>query len=244
MTKKLILCALVAALAACNSKDQDARHPEPMTSPTNPPGSSTMPTSMGNTGSGSSMTRPAGTTTPAAATVDMPSNTGSTTSAPDISKPSASYSDAEIAAIMDAANGGEVEEGKVAQKSAKDAAVKNFARMMVDHHTEARDKQSKLMSKMSVAPSDNTKSRELKAEGQSNLDKLKPLKGADFDRAYIDNQVKEHQTVLSLLDSQLLPSVKNAEYKALLQEVRGRVEQHLKTAEDLQKKMSAKTSGG
>ena len=114
---------------------------------------------------------------------------------------------------------------------------------MVTHHTEARDKQAKLFTKASLTPSENAKSREVKDTGQKDLDTIKPLKGADFDRAYIDAQVKEHQTVLGLLDSQLLPNAQNADYKALLQEVRGRVEQHLKTAQDLQTKLGKATGG-
>ena len=57
----------------------------------------------------------------------------------------------------------------------------------------------------------------VKDTGQKDLDTIKPLKGADFDRAYIDAQVKEHQTVLGMLDSQLIPNAQNAELKSLLE---------------------------
>ncbi|RYE78902.1 MAG: DUF4142 domain-containing protein [Myxococcales bacterium] len=162
--------------------------------------------------------------------------------ATDAPKAPARLTDAEIGAVMDAANNGEIEEAKVAQKSGQNAGVKSFATMMVTHHTEARDKQAKLFSKLALSPTENAKSRDVKAEGQKNLDTIKTLKGADFDRAYIDAQVKEHTAVLKSLDEDILPVVQSAEYKTLLQDVRGKVEQHLKAAQDLQTKLG-KTGG-
>ncbi len=214
-------------MAACGDKSE-AKHPEsdmpaPTTTTTATAPAMTSST-MGAAGSPMTTSSASPMTTSSAMPMDAP-------------KPAAKLSDAEIGAIMDAANGGEIEEAKVAQKNAKDAGVKSFATMMITHHTEARDKQAKLFAKASLTPSENDKSREVKATGQKNLATIQPLKGADFDRAYIDAQVKEHQTVLTMLDSQLIPNAQNADYKALLQEVRGRVEQHLKTAQDLQTKL-------
>jgi putative membrane protein len=47
--------------------------------------------------------------------------------------------------------------------------------------------------------------------------KLAHLRGAKFDRAYIDNEVVYHKTVNGALESTLIPSAKNAELKSLLQ---------------------------
>ena len=69
---------------------------------------------------------------------------------------------------------------------------------------------------------------------QDRLKRLKALKGADFDRAYVDNEVTYHQTVLDALDKTLIPSANNDELKALLVKVRPAFVAHLDHAKHLQ----------
>jgi putative membrane protein len=143
-------------------------------------------------------------------------------------------SDAQIAAVTDAANGGEVEQAKLAQKKAKHARVKKFAGMMVTDHGGAQKKQAKIVAKIKLTPADNTLATELKSASTSTLEDLKGKTGADFDKAYIDAQVTAHQKVLEAFDKQLLPNVKDADMKALLEEIRPKIEAHLKEAQDIQ----------
>ncbi len=57
--------------------------------------------------------------------------------------------------------------------------------------------------------------------------------GADFDRAYIANEVAYHTTVLGAVDSALIPGASNAELKALLVSVRPAFVAHLEHAKRL-----------
>jgi putative membrane protein len=143
-------------------------------------------------------------------------------------------SDEQVAAVMDAANESEIAQAKIAQKNAKNAKVKKFAAMMITDHTQAKQKQKKLLTKANVTPSDNMLSTQLKTESEQKVEDLKALKGADFDRAYMDAQVDAHRKVLEALDGQLIPSVQDAEYKAMLSEVRGKVASHLEQAKEIQ----------
>jgi putative membrane protein len=63
---------------------------------------------------------------------------------------------------------------------------------------------------------------------------LKTLKGAAFDKAYIDHEVAYHQQVLDALDKTLIPNAQNAELKALLVKVRPAFVAHLDHAKQLQ----------
>jgi putative membrane protein len=63
---------------------------------------------------------------------------------------------------------------------------------------------------------------------------LKSESGADFDKGYVDTQVKEHQAVLDLIDQKPGPNAKNADVRAFLVEVRTKVATHLEHAQDLQ----------
>ena len=149
------------------------------------------------------------------------------------------FTDAEIAAITASVNTGEVEEGKAAQKKAKDPKVKAFAAKMVNHHTSANTKQADLLKKLKMTTSESATSRELASEGANTLSSLNAQSGGDFDRAYMDAQVREHQKALTMLDNQLVPHAQSSELKQMLQGVRNTVDSHLREAMELQKSLAS-----
>ena len=68
--------------------------------------------------------------------------------------------------------------------------------------------------------------------GKKNLENLKTLKGAELDKAYVDNEVTYHVDLGKALDDTLIPGAKNEELKALLVKIRPIVaahEEHMKT---------------
>jgi len=64
--------------------------------------------------------------------------------------------------------------------------------------------------------------------------KLKALKGKEFDKAYVDNEVTYHQAVLDALDNTLIPNASNDELKSLLVKVRPAFVAHLDHAKHIQ----------
>lgn len=56
----------------------------------------------------------------------------------------------------------------------------------------------------------------LKQCGADNLAELKGMKGKDFDKAYIANEVTYYQAVLDALDKTLIPNAKDAKLKDTL----------------------------
>ena len=91
-----------------------------------------------------------------------------------------------------------------------------------------------LAARLKVTPADNPTSQSLKAGGDKNVANLKTLKGAAFDKAYVDNEVAYHQAVLDAVDKTLIPGASNAELKALLVKVRPAFVAHLEHAKQLQ----------
>jgi len=152
-------------------------------------------------------------------------------------KPEA-LTDAQIAAITEAANTAEIDQAKVAQLKSKDASVKSFAAMMIVHHGEAKQKQAKLKLK----PEESGVSTALGADAAATLDALKTNSGKDFDQTYIRAQIAEHQKVLDTINDKLLPNVKDAQLKAYLEEIKPKVEEHLKQAKRLQESLDSKSS--
>lgn len=90
---------------------------------------------------------------------------------------------------MKAAQGGmaEVEMGKLAQANAQNEQVKSFGERMAKDHSAANDK-LKL-----VAANDGIQLPTDLGEHQKLVDKLKSLKGREFDTEYMTHMVSDHQ---------------------------------------------------
>ena len=143
-------------------------------------------------------------------------------------------SDAQIAAIVVTANQVDIDAGKLAESQGSSAEVKAFGKQMVTDHTGVNKQAADLVTKLKVKPEDNATSQSLKSAGEKNVAKLKALKGAAFDKAYIEHEVAYHQQVLDALDKTLIPNASNAELKALLVKVRPAFVAHMEHAKKIQ----------
>jgi putative membrane protein len=92
--------------------------------------------------------------------------------------------------VMKAAKGGkmEVELGRLAAKKGRNAAVKNFGRRMVTDHTRAGNKLKMLAAKKHI-----TLPADMDTEGQKAMQRLSALSGSEFDRAYMEMMVNDHE---------------------------------------------------
>ena len=151
-----------------------------------------------------------------------------------ISAQAADPNDAQIAAIVVAANQVDIDAGKLAQSKASSNEVKTFGQTMVTDHTGVNKAAVDLVTKLNVTPEENPTSKSLKADGKKTLERLKKLNGPAFDKAYVDNEVTYHQTVLDAVDKVLIPNAKNPELNALLVKVRPAFVAHLEHAKHLQ----------
>lgn len=142
--------------------------------------------------------------------------------------------DAQIASIVVTANQVDIDAGKLAAATSSNAEVKKFGQLMVTDHAGVNKQAVALVTKLNVTPQDNDTSKSLKAGGEKNVAKLKTLKGAAFDKAYVDQEVAYHQAVLDAVDKTLIPNASNAELKALLVKVRPAFVTHLEHAKHLQ----------
>ncbi|HEX6975914.1 MAG TPA: DUF4142 domain-containing protein, partial [Vicinamibacterales bacterium] len=100
--------------------------------------------------------------------------------------------DPQIASIVVTANQVDVDAGKLAASTTANADVKAFAQLMVTDHTSVNKSAVDLVTKLKVTPEDNPTSQALKSGGDKNVATLKTLKGAAFDKAYVDHEVAYH----------------------------------------------------
>jgi putative membrane protein len=156
--------------------------------------------------------------------------------AADTAKPAASatLNDAQIAHVAVTANSIDSAAGAMAKQKGTSKAVKDFAADMVRDHSAVNKKAVALATKLKVTPEDNDVSKSLKSGADANTSNLQGKSGADFDKAYIDNEVTYHQSVLDALDKTLIPGAQNAELKSLLTSVRPNIAAHLAHAKSVQ----------
>jgi putative membrane protein len=145
--------------------------------------------------------------------------------------------DAQIAGIVVAANSVDINAGQLAKSKTHKTVVKKFAEQMIKDHTSVNKSASALVNKLKVTPEDSPTSTSLKQDGAATLKKLKGMSGPAFDKAYIDNEVAYHQSVLDAVDKTLLPNASNQELKDLIAKVRPAFVAHLEHAKQMQSKM-------
>ncbi|WGD50486.1 DUF4142 domain-containing protein [Bradyrhizobium sp. CB1650] len=125
--------------------------------------------------------------------------------------------DPQIAHIAYTAGVIDINAAKQALKKAKSKDVKAFAEDMVRDHEAVNKQALALVKKLNVKPEDNDTSRTLSKQAGDKLAELGKLKGAAFDKAYVENEVAYHKAVNSALETQLIPAADNGELKNLLQ---------------------------
>ena len=149
----------------------------------------------------------------------------------------AAPTDPQIAHIAYTAGNFDIAAGRQALARSHNKAVRAFAQQMVRDHTAVNEKALALVKKLHVTPEANPTSAGLTKQANATLARLRHLKPAAFDRAYVSNEVAYHKTVNGALESTLIPSAKNAELKSLLRTGLTLFREHQMHAEELAKSL-------
>jgi len=147
----------------------------------------------------------------------------------DAAKPA--VSDAQIAQIVVTANQIDIDNAKIALAQSKTASVDEFANLMIKDHTAVNKDAVALVTKLGVKPEPSDTSKSLQSAADTNQAKMRTLKGAEFDRAYLENEVAYHKQVLGAIGDVLIPNAQNAELKKMLVDVKPAFQAHLDHAE-------------
>lgn len=142
--------------------------------------------------------------------------------------------DHQIAETMKAANEAEIKAAKVAKSKASDGQVRDFANMMLAQHEQNLKDGKNIEKKQNIKPKNNDMAKSIKKDAGDKLSQLKKEKGADFDKAYIAQQIDMHQDLLNKLDQNFIPAANNADFKAYLTTTREHVATHLAKAQEIQ----------
>jgi putative membrane protein len=151
----------------------------------------------------------------------------------------AQITDADIAAIASTIHKAEVAEALLAKVRAVSPDVRSFAMEMVTSHGNALQQGQAMMQKSQIVPNEaNPTNQQIRMETQETIDVLQTKTGKDFDKAYIESQISNHQNVLRMLDEELIPNAQSPQLRMQLMQLRPHVEAHLKNAQEIQSKLS------
>ena len=145
----------------------------------------------------------------------------------------------EVLQAVTIANQIDIENGELAKKKASSKQVHAFANRMVKERVELNKSAKTLMTKLKKSPEEGTLSKDMKVEGKKTHDQLMTLNGSEFDKAYIDVEIKHNQELIDIADNSL-SNVKDEEIKALLTKVRPALAAHVELAKTIQGSVSKK----
>jgi putative membrane protein len=145
--------------------------------------------------------------------------------------------DPQIAHIAYTAGNLDVAAGKQALARSHNKVVRDFAQQMIRDHQAVNAKALALVKKLHVTPEANATSTALTKQADQTKARLAKLRGAAFDRGYIDNEVAYHKAVNAALETTLIPSAKNSELKSLLETGLTLFREHQAHAEQVAKEL-------
>jgi putative membrane protein len=149
-----------------------------------------------------------------------------------------SDADAKVVAHLHHVNQMEIELGKLAQKTGT-TAVKNYgATLVTDHQSADKDLTTFAKShKLATIPADKPQTdadKQDQKDMQSKMANLKNLKGAEFDREFLNMMATGHDKELANIDT-AIGGATDPDLQTLLKSVKPVLQRHADQARDLQK---------
>jgi putative membrane protein len=123
----------------------------------------------------------------------------------------------------------EIAAGQLAKANGSAAAVKEFAQMMIDAHAKSTADLKKAAGGLTPPL---TPDPVLTGDQKDKLSDLSKLKGADFDKKYIDGQIDAHEDALALMKKYAADGTE-ASFKAAAQQMVPVVQRHLDRANEI-----------
>lgn len=130
----------------------------------------------------------------------------------------------------DAARGGmeEVQLGQVAQQKGVNQSVREFGQRMATDHSRANDELKQLLtSKGATLPT------QLSHHERSTIDDLQNASGADFDKTYAKDMVKDHKKDVREFQK-ASKDLNDPDLKAWAQKTSATLEEHLRLSQDME----------
>ena len=169
---------------------------------------------------------------------DNPSDMNSITSAETASPASRSIAsegmDGEVMAYLMALDNQEIMAASQALSKNVSEPITTYAQMLQTDHRANMQKTQSAAESINLTAMDTPAVDDFKTKGSSDIAKLDPLSGPEYEKAFMDMMVKGHREALTMIDNQLMSQAQSEPMKAQLQESRKHIAAHLEVAEKIQ----------
>jgi putative membrane protein len=147
--------------------------------------------------------------------------------------------DANTIALLLATNNAELAYARVGTSRGMHRDVKALAKRMTTEHTLLNETLNRLVARLDIAPRDDEVVRLLREQTNARRDTLRTLSGREFDSAYVANEVRYHQEILTAIDKVFLPSAQRTALRDYVTTLRPVITAHLAHAERVQATLAA-----
>ena len=142
-------------------------------------------------------------------------------------------SDGKAIGYVVASNQGQVDLSKIARAKSKNEEVKTFAKQMIKVHEDRTSQFVALAMKIKVSPVVSPDSKALDEVLKKDQAALIHETGTAFDREFMQQEIDHHKHVITEIKDELLPSIKSADLKSVLNEMLPKIKVNLDRAEKI-----------
>ena len=132
----------------------------------------------------------------------------------------------------------EVQLGQLAQQQAKDQQVVQFGQRMVQDHGQANEKLMAIAEQKAIQLP-----QELSGDAQQKYEEMQKLSGAEFDEAYMDEMVEDHEKDVELFEQQA-ESGEDPDLRTFAEEALPTLREHLELAKQVRSQTTAARGNG
>jgi putative membrane protein len=140
---------------------------------------------------------------------------------------------------LNVANTAEIQLASAAAKKAASPKVKQIASKLAADHRNNREQLQALAQRLNLDLSPTQGGNISLADSAAAPSDLMGKSGRDFDRAYVEYEITEHEANVQKLQTQAIPSVQNADVKAFLQKTVSEMQSHLSSLQQVKKKLGS-----
>ncbi|MGH7436316.1 MAG: DUF4142 domain-containing protein [Polyangiaceae bacterium] len=142
-------------------------------------------------------------------------------------------SNEQIFQIARTANAGQIRQAELAHQMSKDTRVQKLAATLIRDHRVAENNGDSVAHKHALLGEPSPQSVKIEEASQRATKALRAQQGLEFDKSYVDTEVSEHQALLDMLSSTLIPGSTRSDLTGYLREVKAADEAELAQARAL-----------
>ncbi|HEU4684912.1 MAG TPA: DUF4142 domain-containing protein [Nitrospira sp.] len=153
--------------------------------------------------------------------------------------PGMTLSDANVLGVLNTIDAGEMEAAQLAKEKASSEDVRAYASRIVNDHITSMQETRQLGQRMGVQADKPQLASSLEKTHREAMDQLRQKSGKDFDKAYVQYQIRMHEQAVNLVED-TADSAKHSRLREHLRQLRPDLQSHLSAARTLERQLVAK----